>query len=237
MDISCLLYACISKPKIALQTCCAPLYVPNDMITVFESNHKSLLKYKIYSYYVFDGCHHPMKAETVLVWVVERNKAKTLLHQYYERRKDPNEILTDDDYNATMKNMKKITSRTNELINMVKNWMVENSINYICALFEAEWQCAYIEQNNIVDGVMSNDGDCIVLRVGKLYFNIDFNAEKFQVYDKSLDITKVDENPLFAYESHKWPLISSLLGNNYVKRILNVGYAIIFNKKLPKLVA
>ena len=97
----------------ALQICCAPLYVPNDVITVFESNHKLLLKHKIYPYYVFDGCHHPMKAETVSVRVAERNKAKTLLHWYYERRKDPNEILMEDDYNAAMKNMKKITSRTN----------------------------------------------------------------------------------------------------------------------------
>ena len=140
-------------------------------------------------------------------------------------------------YNAAMKNMKKIASRTNELINMVKNWMVENSIDYICSPFEAEWQCAHMEQNNIVDGVMSNDGDCVVLGVGKLYFNVNFNAEKFQVYDKSIDITKVDKNPLFAYESHKWLLMLSLLGNNYVKRIPNIGYATIFNKIMPKLVA
>ena len=75
-----------------------------------------------------------------------------------------------------------------------------------------------------------------MLGVRKLYFNLDFNTENFQVYNKSIDITKVDKNSLFAYESNKWPLISSLMGNDYVKRIPNVGYATIFNKILPKLV-
>ena len=76
---------------------------------------------------------------------------------------------------------------------------------------------------------------CVVLGAKKLYFNVNFNSETFQVYDKSVDCAKVDDNPLFLHESKKWPLIASLLGNDYVKRIPNVGHATIFKKILPKL--
>ena len=44
---------------------------------------------------------------------------------FYERGKDPTEILTDNDFTVGMRNMKKITCRTNELINLVKIWMIE----------------------------------------------------------------------------------------------------------------
>ena len=84
--------------------------------------------------------------------------------------------------------------------------------------------------------MMSTDGDCIVLGAEKLYFNVNFNTETFQIYEKSVDILCVEKNPLFKYKSKNWPLIASLLGNDYVKRIPNVGFATIFNKILPNLV-
>ena len=95
--------------------------------------------------------------------------------------------------------------------------------------------CVCLEQMNIVDAVMSIDGDCIVLGATKLCFNVNFNSEMFQVYEKSIDTLDTQKNPLFQYESSKWPLIASLLGNDYIKRIPNVGFATIFNKVLPKM--
>jgi len=82
---------------------------------------------------------------------------------------------------------------------------------------------------------MSIDGDCIVLGARKLCFNVNFNSEMFQVYEKSIDTLDTQKNPLFQHESSKWPLIASLLGNDYIKRIPNVGFATIFNKVLPKM--
>ena len=121
VDISCFLHACLSKPKIALQTGCVPSYVPNDVITVLESNHKSLVKHNIHPYYIFDGCDHPMKAETIAFRVAERKKAKAALQAFCERGKDTDAMSTEKDHNAAMKNTKELTSRTNELTDMVKS--------------------------------------------------------------------------------------------------------------------
>ena len=46
----------------------------------------------------------------------------------------------------------------------------------------------------------------------------------------------VNKNTLFKHEAYKWPLISSLLGCDYIKRIINVGFTTLFKKTLSKLV-
>ena len=63
---------------------------------------------------------------------------------------------------ASMKNIKKITHRSNELTNLVIKWMVSKDIKYVCAPFEVEWQCVYLEHMKLVDAVMSIDGDCFL---------------------------------------------------------------------------
>ena len=121
VDVSCLLHAIISKPKNALLSCCVPPHVPTDVIASFESNHDSLTKNGITPLYVFDGCYRPMKAATTPERTNERNEARASLNSFYERGKDPNVIMTDADHSTAMKNVKIITSRTNELTNLVKD--------------------------------------------------------------------------------------------------------------------
>ena len=88
-----------------------------------------------------------MKADSIASRVDERNTANDALHAFYECRKVLDEILTDDDHNdnAAMRNMKTITSRINELMNLVKIWMKSNNIDCMCAPFEVEWQCMHLE--------------------------------------------------------------------------------------------
>ena len=114
--------------------------------------------------------------------------------------------------------------------------MEENSINYMCATFEAEWQCVYLEKHNIVDAIMSTDGDFVVLGAKKLCFNVNFRDETFQLCHRTIDAMSDDENPLLKHELHKWPLTSSLLGNDCMKRAPNVGFETCFNNFFPKLV-
>ena len=55
-----------------------------------------------------------------------------------------------------------------------------------------------LENKNAVDGVMSNDGDCVMLGAKNFCFNVNFNSETFQMCDKGVDCAKVDDNPLFS---------------------------------------
>ena len=92
--------------------------------------------------------------------------------------------------------MKKIACRTNELINLVKNWMIEKHMKRMHTPFEEEWQCAHLEQHNVACGVMLIDGDCIELGV-KTYFNVNSNSKTFQAHDESVEILSVNNNPMF----------------------------------------
>jgi len=64
---------------------------------------------------------------------------------------------------------------------------------------------------------MSTDSDYIMHGAQKLYFNINFNKLTFQVFDRKVDCLNVDDNPLFAYDYEKWPIISTLLDCDYIK--------------------
>ena len=76
VDVSCLLHACMSKPKVALLVNCVPPYVPNEVIGALESNHRCFMTNNIQPLYVFDGCEHPMKANALAVRRAERLKAR-----------------------------------------------------------------------------------------------------------------------------------------------------------------
>ena len=128
-----------------------------------------------------------MKVDSIASRFDKRNIAKDALHVFYECGKVPDEILTDDDHNAAMRNMKPMTYRTNELMNLVKNWMKSNNVDCMCTPSQVEWQCMHLEHKNAVDGMMSNDGNNIVIGAKKIFFNVNFNSETFQVYEKSVD--------------------------------------------------
>ena len=88
----------------------------------------------------------------------------------------------------------------------------------------------------MVDATTSTDGCCIILGSKKLCYDVNCTNIIFKVHDCNVDFQHKEENPLIYYESSKWPLIASLLGCDCVQRMPRVGIAILFNKKLPKLV-
>ena len=80
----------------------------------------SLIKRSISSYHAFDGNNHLMKVSTIAGRDDERNEANSALYSFYERKKDPADVSMDDDHAVAIKNIKKLTSRTSELVSLVK---------------------------------------------------------------------------------------------------------------------
>ena len=100
-----------------------------------------------------------MKSVTNQDHLKRRKAAPDYLDSFYDCGKVDDIALTSEDHLNAMKTIKTLASLSNELIFIVKEWMIRNHISFICALFEAEWQCVYMERLNIVQGTMSTDSD------------------------------------------------------------------------------
>ena len=137
IDISYLLHAYISKPKNALSMCYSLPYALTGIVTLLEFHYNILKLYNIIPYCVFDGYIHRIKSITNLERGNQRKEAYKILDIFYERRKDPDIELTNEDYEKAMKYIKTIVLPTNEIISLVRCWLEDNKINYICAPFEA----------------------------------------------------------------------------------------------------
>ena len=49
------------------------------------------------------------------------------------------------------------------MVILALDWMEDSEVRYFCAPFEAEWYCVWLENLNLVDGVISRDSDCVLL--------------------------------------------------------------------------
>ena len=75
------------------------------------------------------------------------------MQSFYDPGKDESLELTNEDHAVAAKAMKTIAQK-NELINIVKIWMVENNTKHMCAPFDAEWEYVSLERMNVVDAMM-----------------------------------------------------------------------------------
>ena len=139
------------------------------------------------------------KLKLKLLDVTKKAKPKLSFFSFHECEKDPDEVLTDNDFTTAMRNMKKIACGANDLIGLVENWTIEKDTKHMCTPFEVEWWCAHVEQQSAVDGVMSSDGNCVALGVKKLNFNANFNSETLQECDESVGILSVDDDHFFLW--------------------------------------
>ena len=217
IDISTILYPLCKVSKSTLLMTCIPPYPPTDIIDTLAQYHKSIIENKITPCYVLEGYKHPMKYYTHQECLKIRTDAMEKLNNFYEIGKDAMKELTDEDYCNSMKYIKLVASPNNEVLSLIIEWIISSNIWYFGSPFKAKWQCIYLEKIGIVDAIMSTDSDYIMHGVQKLYFNINFNKLTFQVFDRKVDCLNVDDNPLFAYDYEKWPIISALLGCDYIK--------------------
>ena len=93
----------------------------------------------------------------------------------------------------------------------------------------------HMARNNVVDSIISVDGDYIILGARKMHFKVNFDNETFSAYTKEEDMNQKDANLLFACDADLWYLIVGLLRCDYVDRMRNLGYSSLFNKILVNL--
>ena len=116
---------------------------------VFDSNNIKIL-------FVLDGARNPLKAATN-----ELRKKKS---------SDAAEELLELIKSGDQEQMKKITALKKkgvyvreDILGEFVRWCERKSIKYVCAFMEAEWELSRLENDGIIDAVVSEDSDCFVL--------------------------------------------------------------------------
>lgn len=210
-----------------------PPYRPVRLLSEIKRRHKILVDSGLKPMYVFDGRRHPMK-------VVAREKrdnplesAIKWLDEFYSKGL-LGESISDDERDEAMKKMKEATQVTPEIISIVIEWMKEQEVRFICAPFEAEWQCVALVLDKLADIILSTDGDCVILGAPKVIVELTLSTSQCFVYDRACVLSSL-ANPKYDISEYEdlLPEMAAFLGCDYIKRVHGYGADRVFKKRLP----
>ena len=121
----------------------------DSMLPIFEANSIKLL-------FVLDGARNPLKEET------NRARKKKSDDAYSEMIN----LIQEGDTESTKKinQLKKQAVYVREDITAgFVAWCAKKDLKVVCAFMEAEWELCRLESDGIIDGIISEDSDCLVL--------------------------------------------------------------------------
>ena len=99
----------------------------------------------------------------------------------------------------------------------VKELLQLFGIPFIMAPQEAEAQCAFLNENNLVDGIITDDSDVFLFNGTKVYRNMFKEHSKVEFYDAQLIKNKLKLDRLKLIE------LAELLGSDYTEGVKGVG--------------
>jgi flap endonuclease-1 len=167
--------------------------------------HKTctMLKYGIMPAWIFDGKSPDIKLHTI-------NKRKKVREDAQEKLTDPN--LTEEE---KIKYLKLATALTRTNIDDVKKLLRLMGIVYIESAEEADIQCAELNINNVVDGVVSEDWDLLLFGCEKMLKNFFNKTQVVEINVKNL-LKELDMNLEQLID------LSAILGNDYCPGVIGL---------------
>jgi 5'-3' exonuclease len=228
VDLSIWLHIAVQSTEVALCLHMFPTYVPNEVLSEIQRRHHVLVDSGFTPHYVFDGKRHPIKRIARQAREGSFLEAWNRLEAFMTKGKSTNSPISDKERKDAVKDMLLHTKPGEEIISLVKNWMMAECISYECAPFEADWQLIALEQQGIIDGIMTNDSDLIALGGSNLYFDAKFASsgkESTCVHFNRSDVLASNTYVLFnRFEKHL-PEVAAFLGCDYIKRLPGSGPA------------
>ncbi|KAF1824865.1 uncharacterized protein K489DRAFT_333245 [Dissoconium aciculare CBS 342.82] len=172
---------------------------------------RMLLHFGVKPYLVFDGDYLPSKAHT------EKSRAA--------RRKESKRVGLDllrmgrqsQAYQELQKAIDVTPAMARELIEELKRL----DVPYVVAPFEADSQLAYLEQQGIISGVLSEDSDLLVFGVKRLLTKLDQYGECVMI-DRA-DFTSCREISLVGWSDQEFRMMAMLSGCDYLPSIEGLG--------------
>jgi exonuclease-1 len=172
---------------------------------------RMLLHFGVTPYLVFDGDYLPSKAHT------ERGRAA--------RRKESKRVGLDllrmgrqsQAYQELQKAIDVTPTMARELIEELKRL----DVPYVVAPFEADSQLAYLEQQGVISGVLSEDSDLLVFGVKRLFTKLDQYGECVLI-DRA-DFTSCRDISLVGWSDREFRMMAMLSGCDYLPSIAGLG--------------
>ena len=174
VDLSITMNKCLRTDIDKLSATCNPIYKCKDLLQNIIVEHGVLTKTGIIPVYVYDGIPPEVKkkekARRQLLLDKAGNKYNELRQQAISNNDsvEPIQFTTEELKEATDSRMKSAKPTPYDQANILK-WMKGQGIECYGSLFEADQQMIALEQDGIVDGIMSEDGDTIA-NGGKVVF-------------------------------------------------------------------
>ncbi len=232
VDLSVWIHQIISTSPVYLKLCFDKPRKVEEVLNFISKHVNILQKYGITIIPVLDGKEHGMKKIALQKRNKTRQTCKSGIESFFQKCFHNPEQITDKDRSDFERYMKGVVGRSDELTAMILNWFRKENINFICAPFEAEWQLVYLEKEKTIDAIITSDSDAIILGAKRVIFDINFERGEYREYNEDLAIqTHAHDKSrykIFKYGKANFPIIASLLGNDYTKGFDGVGNVTIF---------
>ncbi|GAB7361396.1 hypothetical protein MBLNU230_g1449t1 [Neophaeotheca triangularis] len=172
---------------------------------------RMLIHFGVKPYIVFDGAYLPSKAHTEKEREERRKESKRLGLELLRMGKVPLAQL------ELQKAVDVTAAMARELIEELKR----ADVPYVVAPYEADSQMAYLEQQGIINGIISEDSDLLVFGAKCLLTKLDQYGECVMI--NRSDFTACREVSLVGWSDKEFRIMAMLSGCDYLPGIDKMG--------------
>lgn len=201
----------------AAYACPEAIYLRNNVNQIYSTiinyidNYVKLLKsHNVQLYFVFDGMKLPAKQVTHADRSARKAEARRLVEKY----------LAAGNKQEARKHMLRCIEVKFDIVQQVITYCKREKIEYIVAPYEADAQLAYLNNEGLVDFVITEDTDLILYGCEKILYKLDTSGSCV-LYEKRRLGKSLGTREEVEFE--KFRRICILSGCDYLKNIPSVG--------------
>ena len=126
-----------------------------------------------------------------------------------------------DDYEEAKKLRTSIVYRREDLAAMIINECRKMGVKIFAAPFEADWQLVSAQVDNLIDVIISDDGDLFIIGGDNIVTDLDYETGECCFYKRD-EILQRESMGSGVY-ANELPALSNFVGNDYISNLYNVG--------------
>ena len=170
-----------------------------------------LIHFGVIPYIVFDGDYIPSKAMTEVERAKRREESKRKGLELYRLNKPSQAHLE----------LQKAVDITPEMARQLIEELKKSGVQYVVAPYEADAQLVYLERQEIIQGILSEDSDLLVFGAKRLLTKLDQYGDCIEI--NRADFTACREISLVGWSDADFRRMAILSGCDYLASINRMG--------------